>query len=283
MIAWLCFVVLFTLCFNLFAYSIHGGYVADLNIGPLPDKLFAIVKVRDLGNFFYFAVDYVPFIVSTLFVLFDWSKSDDKHRLAATFLAGLTSLGNFKTACMQLTAVPPPYEFPSYIQKFEVLVQDAWKKTDFAIRGNADMLFSGHTSTTLFTLLLILRNAPPLETVPFALLFMLFLFGIITTRFHYSMDVMVAVIVSSLIYLIAIRFLREKVPFFSSDLFKVNALSVALASFSMLISILTYSCDWTTGVCLFDKYALDKNLVLAPVCPIRAEGKMCFSWGSSLR
>jgi membrane-associated phospholipid phosphatase len=271
MIAWLCFVVLFTLCLNFFAYSIHGAYVADCNLRPLPDKLFTIIKARDMGNLFYVAVDYVPFIVSTLFVLFDWSKSDDRHRLAATFLAGLTSLGNFKTASMQLTGIPPPYEFPPYIQKYEVLMQDAWKKTDSAIRGNADMLFSGHTSTTLFTLLLILRSAPLPETVPFVLLFMLFLFGIITTRFHYSMDVMVAIIVSSLVYFIAIRFLREKRPFFSSDLFKVNVLSVALASFSMLISILTFSCDWTAGVCLFDKYTLDKNLVVAPLCPVRVK------------
>ena len=43
------------------------------------------------ADLFYFAVDYVPFIVSTLFVLFDWSKSNDKGRLATKFLAGMTT------------------------------------------------------------------------------------------------------------------------------------------------------------------------------------------------
>ena len=226
---WLVLVFSGVLCgfLTFFVYAHHGGYVADNFRSPLPDKGFALVPYTSNKLIFY-AVDWAPQMCICVFFLVLFSRPK-KQQLLTAFFSGLLMIWNFKISIVQLTGIPVPITNPEYFSSNEFLIQDFWrKKEESVICGNPDMMFSGHTSSSLFAVLFILHmlNAPVLVRVVVFCFFALFIVGLISIRFHYSMDIAVGIVVGISVFLHSKNWLQSNRDFFLSDYGKLYLLSI---------------------------------------------------------
>ena len=226
-----------------FSYAVHGGFVSDNFRDPLPDKLFDFVQYRDVGRFF-FVLDALPTALIFAFVVVSVAvKRPNTQRLLIAVFAGLLIIWNFKISAVQLTGVPVPKISPPYLSNVEIMSQEFWKRSPSStVFGNADMMFSGHTCTTAFALLMILfvLKAPMGARVLAFAAFLLFCYGLLTIRFHYSMDIMVGLLVGVLVFLLAKGWILSGSGFFFSDFANVFFLSIGTSLFSTFVSVASY-------------------------------------------
>lgn len=226
---------------TVFVYAHHGGFVADNFAPPLPDKGFALIPYSR-STVVYYIVDLFPALCITLFLLVMLLNRPLKQKaLLTAFFSGLIMIWNFKISVVQLTGVPVPIQNPEYLSSYELLTQDFWRrKEESIILGNPDMMFSGHTSSTLFSLLFILYilDAPLLVRIVVLCFFALFVVGLLSIRFHYSMDIAVGIVVGISVFLHSKNWLQSNQSFLSDYgklyLFSIVA-SISVTCFSWLL------------------------------------------------
>lgn len=231
-----------SLCFSLtyLSYAMHGAYVSDNARNPLPDKLFDMIPKVDAGVFFH-VFDMVPALTIIILFIVALRCDSDFKRVMTAVSSGLITIWNFKISSVQLTGVPVPDLHPPYMSHSELVSQEYWKnKESGEVRGNADMMFSGHTSSTVFALLLILSLTKLRKfLVIIAILFFLaFLIALVSIRFHYSMDIMVGMIVGVLVFTVTRSWLASKrSDFFLSDFGNVFLFSIFTSVVSTAVSL----------------------------------------------
>lgn len=231
-----------------FSYAVHGGYVSDNFRDPLPDKLFDFVEYRDVGSLF-FLIDALPSALVVAFVVITVAaKRPDTQKLLVSIIAGLLIMWNFKISSVQLTGVPVPKISPPYLTNTEIMSQEFWKhNASSTVFGNADMMFSGHTCSAVFALLMILwvsKASIASRVLAFAA-FLAFAYGLLVIRFHYSMDIMVGAIVGVLVFLVAKGWIVSVSGFFYSEFANLLFLSIGTSLFSTTVSVAKYFADST--------------------------------------
>ena len=91
-----------------------------------------------------------------------------------------------------------------YVTRIPHTGSECKKSTKSVVQSNecnTDYIFSGHTSMLLLSLLH-LREIYPGYTVPFAALFTTFVYLIVATRAHYTVDVVLAIVITYCVYVI---------------------------------------------------------------------------------
>lgn len=238
------FAVLFVagfLCLSLtfLSYAVHGAFVTDNALPPLPDKLFDLVGYKDVGRLF-FVIDSIPAALIGSFALVVLvRRRPETKRLLLSLIAGILMIWNFKISAVQLTGVPVPERSPPYMSHAEIVSQEYWRTKAVKVQGNADMMFSGHTSSTLFVCLmfLFLFKAPVFVRVVALTLFVLFVYALLLIRFHYSMDIMVGAIIGILVFLVVKHWFVSGTNLLFSEFGNLFIFSICTSVISTIISI----------------------------------------------
>lgn len=199
--------LLTALILSLIIYGLAGFmdlYVAEnvnfkeVNAPPLYDVIHSITKV-------YLSITnlnrYMLFIIITF--LLRWLFIGDKRIIVLFFL--LTAIIYcFRVFTFTATQTPPPethHEHACPRQSLSYILRGSFS-SKYAGKMCMDNMFSGHASTMLIILFLTLKYSPyMLEKIYYIITSFILLFFVITTRIHYTSDVIVAIIICSLLFL----------------------------------------------------------------------------------
>ena len=107
------------------------------------------------------------------------------------FLLSILYIFSIRFVCLYVTRLP--HSGSTCKNSHSALIQSNECTTDY--------IFSGHTSLFLLSLLH-LREVYPTYAVPFLALFTVFVYLIVATRSHYTVDVVLAIVVTYCIYVI---------------------------------------------------------------------------------
>lgn len=235
-----------------FSLSTHGAYVSDHNTchGPLNDRLFDLIPFQDKpdDSWEYIVIYQFPtvlLIFTLLYALFRYNGGDKK--MFVTILCMFLIIQAIRQFTIQLTALPPPAKLTNQ-QLQTSAVQESFKKrdTDAYIHGHSDMIFSGHTITTLLSLLFLAYMFGKLDNWRYRLLIgaimVVAICLFVWIRLHYSVDMFLAIAICLLVFGYARHFYEdpdykglEGSRFFT--IFKVSVAGAFLSTFITLISL----------------------------------------------
>lgn len=237
---------------TLFSLSSHGAYVSDHKTtqGPLNDRLFDLIPYSEYhdDDWQFLLVYHFPsvLLIATLVYAYFFYKGGDK-KMFCTILVAFLAMQGLRQFTIQLTALPPP----AVLRDQSVVVssvQESFKSRDTEpyIEGHSDMIFSGHTVTTLISLLFILYMTGTIDCL-WARVFLFFamaiaIFYFVWIRLHYSVDIFIGVVIALLVFGYARHYYEDKSlrglegsRFFT--IFKVAVAGALLSLFITLISL----------------------------------------------
>lgn len=234
-----------------FSLSTHGAYVSDHNTtnGPLNDRLFDLVPYLEKGEdtWEYTLIYQFPtvlFVGALFYALFFYNGGDKK--LFVTMLCSFLLIQAIRQFTIQLTGLPPPAEL--HTQQLQTTsVQESFKKrdTDAYVAGHSDMIFSGHTITTLISLLFIFYMMGKLDCWKYraliAVLMCIAVLLFIWIRLHYSVDMFLAIVICLLVFGYARHFYEDSdyKGLQGSRFFTIFKVAVAGAFLSILITLIS--------------------------------------------
>ena len=170
--------------------------VKDKNLNtPLPDIYHGVLPIS-LREWHEYS-DWFPALPLMLFIILD------KFKNAVDFLMMVGILYLIRVISFSLTVLPPPD--PNCKCDWEEKPKTLLRKVLNLIyqEGCADLIFSGHTSIMLMSTLFIIYYYFPNNLLVKFLLVLFNIFGcmvIIATRLHYSVDVFMATIITTLLF-----------------------------------------------------------------------------------
>lgn len=185
----------------------HTAYICDklgCNADVLPDRGFDLIPnyIDDnspLGYFVFFAPTIL--LITLLSLAFLKFKKDEGVRNVILIQIILTFF--FRLITFNSIGLPPPKQ---NVIKNGIMAHffDGFRKNlDTPVTGHTDMLFSGHVSVFTFSMLWLLkmtRNNSLILKTSVIICILLYSISIISIRYHYTVDVLFAVVLSSLLF-----------------------------------------------------------------------------------
>lgn len=204
-------ILLLLMCFGLnwgmlYAQALQSGFVSKTSLRtaePLPDRGFDLIPNTLKGGFLWDLTLCLPFILVPLVVVSSFALNNSRLRIA--ILSNFVLLSIFRILTLSVTAIPSPvHDGVEEGQYKNMLLGQHTHSDDEDIVGHFDMMFSGHTSSmiTVFLWCLVLTNR--INSLPW--LFMVGLFTVayavvlISMRAHYTMDILIGAIISTLLF-----------------------------------------------------------------------------------
>lgn len=194
---------------NFLAAKFQADYVCDRNcdIPVLPDRGFDLLPDSTDNEVLTGMVDFAPGIALCL-LAFSSYRIDERTRLK--MIGSLIILFCLRFIVMQATGIPPAKYGNASVTYVESSISKLLPegRNEKGRKSYYDLLFSGHMSLFLISLLWILKLHRAFEG-PYRIFWAFFLvisvsfvgLGLIALRMHYTSDVIVGIIISSLLFL----------------------------------------------------------------------------------
>lgn len=235
----------------LFSLSAHGAYVSDTGPGcaPLKDRLFDLIPPlkKGVGSWEFTVIyEFPQFLLAAVLIwaLFFYNGGDRK--LFTAIFVSFLIIQALRQFTVQVTALPAPADLSK--QRLDLTsIQESFKKkdTEAYIKGQTDMVFSGHTITTVLSLLFFFYMLGKLDCwryrVLIAVLTAIAITGFAAIRLHYSVDMFVGVVIALLVFGYARQFYEDRdcVSLAGSRFFLIFKLSLAAAFASTCITLVS--------------------------------------------
>jgi hypothetical protein len=204
----LIFILIVSQLVMLMAQVMQFRFVSNTPIftaSPLPDRGFDIIPHTINEGWIMDIILYFPLFVVLLIL---WSfKLGEKIRNA--ILINYILLTIARSITLSATAIPSPYHGGMEDGQYKNLIEHHKHDNDIGIVGHFDMMFSGHTGTVLTLLLWTLVLTERIQSIFWLSVVAMLVFGyavaLLAMRAHYSMDIMVGVIISLLLFAFCFR------------------------------------------------------------------------------